>query len=136
MNLAELSKMEIDRFGEHVTLIYEGQEFTNVELRRGARRLASALKELGVAHGDRVIIQMPNCPEVLQGFGAVYAIGAVVVPINFLVGDEETAFIYQDSGAKTVISSMQFWPKIEACRKQAPNIKNIILIDKEVPPGT
>jgi long-chain acyl-CoA synthetase len=136
MNLAELSKMEIDRFGEHVALIYEGQEFTNVQLRQTARRLASALKELGVEHGERVIIQMPNCPEVLESFGAVYAIGAVVVPINFLVGDDETAFIYRDSGAKTVISSMQFWPKIEACRKQAPNIKNIILIDKEVPPGT
>jgi long-chain acyl-CoA synthetase len=136
MNLAELSKMEIDRFGEHVTLIYEGQEFTNVQLRREARQLASALKELGVEHGERVIIQMPNCPEVLQSFGAVYALGAVVVPINFLVGDEETAFIYQDSGATTVISSMQFLPKIEACRKQAPNIKNVILIDKEVPAGT
>lgn len=136
MNLAELSKMEIERFGEHVSLIYEGQEFTNVELRQGARRLASALRQLGVEHGDRVIIQMPNCPEVLQSFGAVYAIGAVVVPINFLVGDDETAFIYQDSGAKTIISSMQFWPKIEACRKQAPAIKNIILIDKDVPPGT
>jgi long-chain acyl-CoA synthetase len=136
MNLAELSKREIERFGEHVALIYEGREYTNVELRQGARRLASALKELGIERGDRVIIQMPNCPEVLQSFGAVYAIGAVVVPINFLVGDDETAFIYRDSGAKTVISSMQFLPKIEACRKQAPNIKNIILIDKEVPAGT
>jgi long-chain acyl-CoA synthetase len=136
MNLAELSKREIELFGEHVTVIYEGQEYTNVELLRGARRLASALKELGVERGDRVIIQMPNCPEVLQSFRAVYAIGAVVVPINFLVGDEETTFIYRDSGAETVISSMAFGPKIEACRKQAPNIKNIILIDKEVPRGT
>jgi long-chain acyl-CoA synthetase len=136
MNLAELSKREIERFGEHVTIIYEGREYTNVELRRGARQLASALKELGVKPGDRVTIQMPNCPEVLQSFGGVYAIGAVVVPINFLVGDDETAFIYRDSGAKTVISSMQFWSKIEACRKQAPDIKNIILIDKEVPAGT
>jgi long-chain acyl-CoA synthetase len=135
MNLAELAKREIERFGEHVTVIYEGREYTNVQMRRRARRLASALRALGVERGDRVIIQMPNCPEVLQSFGAVYAIGAVVVPINFLVGDEETAFIYRDSGAETVISSMQFWPKIEASRKQAPNIKHIILIDKEVPPG-
>ena len=128
--------MEIGRFGEHVSLIFEGQEYTNVELRHGARRFARALRALGVKRGDRVIIQMPNCPEVLQSFGAVYAIGAVVVPINFLVGDDETAFIYRDSGAETVISSMAFLPKIQACRKQAPNIKNIILIDKEVPSGT
>src|SRR4030042_6592052 len=127
MNLAELSRMEVNRFGEHVALIYEGQEFTNVQLRRTASQLASALKELGVGRGDRVIIQMPNCPEVLESFGAVYAIGAGVVPVNFLVGDDETAFIYRDSGAKTIISSMAFLPKIEACRQQAPNIKTVIL---------
>ena len=83
-----------------------------------------------------MIIQMPNCPEVLQSFGAVYAIGAIVVPINFLVGDEETAYIYQDTGAETIISSMVFYDKIQACRKGAPAIKNIILIDEEVPEGT
>jgi len=136
MNLAGLTKNEINRFGEHVTVIYEGKEYTNVQLRRTGLRLARALKELGVGRGDRVIIQMPNCPEVLESFGAVYAIGAVIVPINFLVGDDETAFIYRDSGAKTIISSMAFLPKIEACRKQAPNIKHVILIDQDAPAGT
>jgi long-chain acyl-CoA synthetase len=136
MNLAEVTKNEIERFGEHVNIIYEGTEHTNVQLRREGLRLASALKELGVRQGDRVIIQMPNCPEVLVSFGAVYALGAVNVPINFLVGDDETAFIYRDSGAETIISTAAFLPKIEACRKQAPNIKHVILIDKEVPSGT
>jgi long-chain acyl-CoA synthetase len=136
MNLAELTGNEIERFGEHVIIIYEGREYTNVELREQGLRLASALRRLGVKRGDRVIIQMPNCPEVLVSFGAVYALGAVHVPINFLVGDEETAFIYRDSGAETIISTKAFLPKIEACRKRASNIKNIILIDKDAPPGT
>jgi len=136
MNLAELTQREIESFGEHVTVIYEGKEHTNCQLREEGLRLASALKELGVDRGDRVIIQMPNCPEVLVSFGAVYALGAVHVPINFMVGDDETAFIYRDSGAETIISSMAFLPKIEACRKEAPNIKNVILIDKDVPAGT
>ena len=135
MNLAELTRDEIDRFGEHVNVIYEGREYTNVQLREEGLRLAAALRELGVGRGDRVIIQMPNCPEVLESFGASYALGAVNVPINFMVGDDETAYIYRDSGTETIISSMAFLPKIEACRKQAPNIKNVILIDKEVPAG-
>jgi long-chain acyl-CoA synthetase len=136
MNLAELYKREIDQHGEHVSLIYEGQEITNLEMRERSLRMGSALKRLGVKKGDRIIIQMPNCPEVLQSFHAAYAIGAVVVPINFLVGDEETAYIYQDTGAEVVISSMEFYPKIETCRKETPALKNIILIDKEIPAGT
>ncbi len=134
MNIAELSAREIERFGEHAALIFEDRSFTNVEMKKASARLGNALKGLGVKRGDRVIIQMPNCPEVIQGFYAVYGIGAVVVPINFLVGDAETAYIYQDTGAETIISSAEFLPKIDACRKEAPAIKNIILIDKETPP--
>ena len=89
MNLAELYKREIDQHGEHVSLIYEGQEITNLEMRERSLRLGSALKRLGVKKGDRIIIQMPNCPEVLQSFHAAYAIGAVVVPINVPLGEWE-----------------------------------------------
>ena len=136
MNLAELYKNELDRFGEHVSLIFEDKEITNLEMRQTSLRLGNALKGLGVKKGDRVIIQMPNCPQVLQSFHAVYAVGAVVVPINFLVGDEETTYIYQDTGAETIISNLDFLPKIEACRKQAPSIKKIILINTDVPSHT
>ncbi|MCK9274560.1 MAG: long-chain-fatty-acid--CoA ligase [Syntrophales bacterium] len=133
MNIADLSRKEIERFGEHVSLIFEDREITNVEMHKDAARLGNALKELGVKRGDRVIIQMPNCPEVVQSFHAVYSIGAVVVPINFLVGDAETAYIYQDTGAETIISSSEFLPKIEICRKEAPAVKHVILINEASP---
>jgi long-chain acyl-CoA synthetase len=104
-------------------------------MQRGSRRLARALKDLGVKRGDRVILQMPNCPEVLQGFNAIWRVGAVVVPINYLVGEEETAYIYQDSGAKVVISSQAFLPKIRVGREKASGLENVILVDPDVPPG-
>ncbi len=134
MNIAELARNEIERFGEHVSLVYEGTEYTNLQMRHTAKRFGNALKGLEVRRGDRVIIQMPNCPEVLESFQAIWSMGAVVVPINFLVGDEETAYIYRDSGAETIISHSQFLQKIEVCRKDVLSIKNLILIDKEVAP--
>ena len=136
MNLAHLPRQEIAKFGEHVSIIFEGREWTNVEMGQTSARLANALKSLGVGHSDRVIIQMPNCPEVLQSFIAVYSIGGVVVPINFMVGEAETAYIYEDTGATTIISAMEYLPKIEACRGNAPALKNIILIDGDQPAGT
>jgi long-chain acyl-CoA synthetase len=103
---------------------------------RASKKLATALKELGVKRGDRVILQMPNCPEALQSFSAVWRMGAVIVPINYLIGEEETAYIYQDSGAKVVISDQAFLPKIRAGRVKAPEVKTVILIDDDVPEGT
>ncbi|KJS30546.1 MAG: hypothetical protein VR64_15075 [Desulfatitalea sp. BRH_c12] len=133
MNLAELPEREIERFGEHVSVIFKDRQWTNVEMRKTSLQLANGLKAIGLGKGDRVIIQMPNCPEVYHSFQAVFAIGAVLVPINFMVSDAETTFIYKDTGAKAIISSKDFLPKIEACRKDAPDIEHIILIDPDVP---
>jgi long-chain acyl-CoA synthetase len=136
MNLARLAENKVMEQGERVALIYEDREITNTEMLQGTQKLAAALYELGVRRGDRVIVQMPNSPEVLQAFGAVYRLGAVIVPINFLVGDDEIAYIYQDSGAKVVISSLAFLPKIRAAQSKAPGMETVVLLEREVPAGT
>ncbi|MEE8373438.1 MAG: long-chain fatty acid--CoA ligase [Dehalococcoidia bacterium] len=133
MNVAELAEQEIARYGEHGRVLFEGRELTNTEMDREARKLGTALRELGVKRGDRVMIQAPNCPEVVQSFQAIWKIGAVVVPVNYLIAEDETAHIYSDSGAETLISNSMFLPKIDACRARAPAVKNVILIDTEAP---
>lgn len=136
MNLAHLAEERVKQVGEQVTLIYEDREITNFEMLRQSKKLSAALKKLGVQKGDRVIVQSPNCPEVIQAFGAIWRLGAVIVPINYLVGDEEIAYIYQDSGAKVVISRMDFLPKIKAGLAKAPQIEHVLLIDGEAGPPT
>ena len=136
MNIAKLAEERVKDQGEQVSIIFEGREITHAEMNRAAKKLGNALKNLGVKRGDRVILQMPNCPEVLQGFQALWKIGAVVVPINFLVGEEETAYIYEDSGAKVVISSQAFFSKIRSARSKVTSLETVILIDREVPEGT
>jgi long-chain acyl-CoA synthetase len=93
VNLARLAEDRVKEQGEKVVLIFEEREITNVEMLAQSKKLAGALSDLGVGKGDRVVVQMPNCPEVLQTFGAVYRLGAVIVPINYLVGDEEIDYI-------------------------------------------
>jgi long-chain acyl-CoA synthetase len=135
MNLVELAEAKIRDSGEYVSAVFEGREITNVEAERTSQRLASALRNLNVKRGDRVLIQMPNCPEVFQSFAAIWRIGAVVVPVNHMIGAEESTFIYRDCGAETLISSSDFLPRIESCRANAPELKNVILVGRSVPKG-
>lgn len=135
MNLAQLAEEQIAKRGEYVSIIYNDREITNKEINQKAKRLGNGLKNLGVKKGDRVILQMPNCPEVMQAFQALWMLGAVVVPINYLVGDEETAYIYEDSGAEVIISTVNYVAKIERCRQRVPSVKHVILIEPEVPEG-
>src|SRR3990172_9475656 len=85
MNLALLGEENVRRFGEYVALHFEGREWTNVDGQRAANRLANALRRLGIGPGDRVVVMLPNCPEVLQAYAAILKLGAVIVPVIFLI---------------------------------------------------
>lgn len=135
MNIAKISEERALEKPDWIKTIYEGRKITNREMVTQSRKLTSVLKGLGIGRGDRIIVQTPNCPEVFWAFSAAWRLGAVIVPINYLIGESETAYIYRDSGARAVISSKMFWPKIQASRREAKNIKSVILIEDDIPEG-
>ena len=81
MNVARLVLDCVDRCGEYTAVYYEGRVLTNVEHLRRAERLAAVLQSFGVRPGDRVVVMMPNSPDVTAAFHAVWRIGAVIVPM-------------------------------------------------------
>ena len=116
MNLATLAEESVRRYGEYAALAFEGREITNLDQQRAANRLAHALARLGVGVGDRVAVILPNCPQVLQAYAAVFKLGAVVVPIVFLLSAEEVSHILADAEAKVAITSTELASKLEAWR--------------------
>jgi long-chain acyl-CoA synthetase len=112
MNLATLGEANVREFGEYVSLHFEGRDYTNVEQQRAAARVAAALARLGVGAGDRVMVLLPNCPEVLQAYGGILRLGAVIVPVVFLLSADEVRHILADSAAKVAITSPELSGKL------------------------
>jgi non-ribosomal peptide synthetase component E (peptide arylation enzyme) len=79
MNIGRLAEDNIQRFGEYKFVNFEGRWHTNVEMNRIADRLGNAFKSLGVKKGDRVGVQLLNCPQLMQTFFAVFKIRAILV---------------------------------------------------------
>jgi crotonobetaine/carnitine-CoA ligase len=52
------------------------------EVNRTVNRLAHGLRRLGVQHGDRVVLYLPNCLEYVLSWFALNKLGAVEVPIG------------------------------------------------------
>ncbi len=130
MNVGRLIKDNVSDFGEYPLLTFEGKEYSNIEIDRWSNKVGNALKSLGVKRGDRVVIQLPNCPEVVVSFIGIFKIGAVVIPLSFLYTAEETAYIYQDSGPVVVISAAEFMEKVSTGKAAAPSIKQVISVDE------
>jgi long-chain acyl-CoA synthetase len=113
MNLARLGEDSVQTWGEYVSLAFEGREWTNVEQQRLANRFAHALGRLGLAIGDRVVVLLPNCPEVLQAYAGILKAGGVIVPVVFLLGPDEVRHILADSEAKVMVTAPELLGKIE-----------------------
>ena len=77
---------------------------TYAELGDHAARLATDLVARGVAPGDRVVVMMPNSPEVTGAFHAVWRIGAVIVPVTPQLATDEIRHLIVSSGAQVVLT--------------------------------
>ena len=68
------------------------------------RRLAGALRGLGLSEGDRVAVVGPNCHRYLELYVGLPAAGLVIVPLNPRHSDAELRYALDDSGAKVLFA--------------------------------
>jgi carnitine-CoA ligase len=70
-----------------------GRTWTYSAFAAGADRVAAGLHRAGVGRGDRVLIHMNNCPEMLLTWFACARIGAVAVSTNARLAGDEIAYV-------------------------------------------
>jgi long-chain acyl-CoA synthetase len=125
-NLARQAELALERQGDHDSLFYEGRWHTAGSLADRAARLATGLTGLGVRPGDRLVVLMANCPEVLITYSAAWRAGAVVTPLIFLVSEDELRHALADSGAVGVVTTAEFLPKVSAALAGVPLVRFVV----------
>jgi acyl-CoA synthetase (AMP-forming)/AMP-acid ligase II len=69
------------------------------ELWQRAARVAGGLQGAGITRGERVAIRLANGIDWVLAFFAIQLLGAVAVPVNTRLTEEEVAYVVDDSGA-------------------------------------
>lgn len=93
------------RFPHKAALVFFGQTFTYRDLLQQSERLAAYLCTLGVQKGDRVVLSMQNCPQLVIAHFAILRANAVVVPVNPMNRAEELKHYIVDPDAKVAITT-------------------------------
>jgi long-chain acyl-CoA synthetase len=126
-NLARLADDCLARLGDHESLIFEGQTFRSAEMHGRARRVAGGLADLGVEPGERIVVLMANCPEVLVSYNAIWRAGAVVTPVVFLTSAVELRHILVNSGAVAIVTTPELLPIVVDAAAGEPALRHIIV---------
>ena len=106
--LHHLLDSSVRRFPAHTAINFEGRRISYRQLGKDVDRFASALLRLGLEKGDRVMLLLPNLPQmVFCLYGALKAGGVAVFTLPTTDEDELIRQV-QDSGARFLVTLTQF----------------------------
>jgi fatty-acyl-CoA synthase len=89
-------------------VVFRDRRLTYAELRTRVDELARALLAIGVRHGDRVAVLLPNRPEWLIAAVAIAKLGGVVTAISTFSTPRELAWTLEHSEASVLITVEAF----------------------------
>jgi fatty-acyl-CoA synthase len=107
-------RLTVDMLLEHGRIVYGDSEVvtrdlagsrrtTFTEVAERSRRLAGALKELGVESGDRVATYCWNHQEHLEAYLAVPSMGAILHTLNIRLFRDQLSFIIRDARDRVIL---------------------------------
>ena len=102
------------RYPQKVALVFMGRTWTYSQLQLEAEKIASALRKMGVQKGDRVVLDMQNCPQLVITHFAILRMDAVVVPVNPMNRTEELKHYILDPDTKVAVTTADLAPELAA----------------------
>ncbi|MEV5849768.1 long-chain fatty acid--CoA ligase [Streptomyces sp. NPDC051985] len=127
-NFASILDYHLAQRPDAVAVAQEDQELTVRLLHERVNQLAAGLTELGIGRGDVVALLLYNRPEFLELVYAASRIGAVFLPLNYRLSEEEWQYILGHSQARAVIAEPEFAPAMERSAGCLTDLEHRILV--------
>jgi long-chain acyl-CoA synthetase len=116
--------------GHRAALVTLDETINYSELKERVMKAAAGFSAAGVKKGDCVAIVHRNSPYFVEAYFALARLGAIAVPINFMVQKaEELAYMFNDSRAVGVVTQKEFIKGVKGAVAKTPTIKNTWITD-------
>lgn len=113
-------------FPEVTATWFRGARVDYAGLRAAVDALAAALVELGVDEGDRVAVSLPNLPATVITLFAIWRVGAVLVPLDPEIDDDELVRLLTDSRAQALVCLSGAVPQVNRVRGRLPGLGHVL----------
>jgi fatty-acyl-CoA synthase len=111
--IGDLLRRSAARDPEKTAIVYRDLRQTYAELDVTVNRTAAALAARGIGPGDRVVLFSHNNHAFVVAYFALARLGAVSVPVNFMLTAGDVAYVLAHSGAVGLIAEDALVPVAE-----------------------
>ncbi len=123
--LAEHADVEVLRWKDSSG---EWQSWSLTKLADVTARLVTSLKDLGIGHGDRVVMMLKNRPEFHALDIAILFVGATPVSIYNSSAPDQIDYLVNHCGAKMAIIEDDFLERFEAVKDKLATIEHMAVL--------
>ncbi|KPK98898.1 MAG: hypothetical protein AMJ95_02160 [Omnitrophica WOR_2 bacterium SM23_72] len=134
MNFAQLLKSQAKKLSDKPAVIFKEQNISFIQFKDTTFQLANGLINLGIKKGDKVAIYLPNWPEYIYSYAAIWCLGATAVPLDFMLTEEELISCLTHSEAKILIAKSRPNHNLAKIKESCPCLKQIILLNEKINP--
>ena len=124
--LADVLRRSAARDPNKLAIVCGEVRWTYAQFHEVCERIAGGLSAFGVGKGDRVAILARNSHAFIALRFALARLGAVLVPINFMLKPDEVAYILRHAGARLLATDSEFAPVARAAAKLDTQVEDFI----------
>ncbi|MSP59483.1 MAG: AMP-dependent synthetase [Myxococcales bacterium] len=141
MNVSQVSLLHeyLERNGarhpEKTALIFQQRRLTWGEVDGLATQVATVLRSLGVARGDRVVIYLDNCVETCVSIFGILRADAIFSVINPQTKPDKLVYMLNDCRAKVIITDQLLDRIWREALPQAPHLQYALIVDGDETAG-
>lgn len=126
MYLTQSLRRAMQQTPDALITVYQGRKRTFAQFGERIARYAGALRQLGVAPGDRVGILSLNSDWYLEYYLGTYWAGGAVNPINIRWSAAEIAYSLDDCQTRVLLVDDTFVPLVDELRRLSPTLQTVI----------
>ncbi|MEZ5346614.1 MAG: long-chain fatty acid--CoA ligase [Pyrinomonadaceae bacterium] len=137
LNLASIIEHHAELTPDNEAIVWGDVRMTYGQLNAASNRVANALREMGIGHGDKVGLACPNLPFFPVVYYGIMKAGAVVVPLCILFKEREYEYHLRDSDAKAVFvfegtEELPMGERVKAAFDNVDSCKDLIVMMKDL----
>ena len=108
------------------------REITYSDFYSSLQKIEAFLIDSGIKHGSRVALLCENRPEWPMIYFGVTNMGAVIVPLDPKLENEELNTLLSDSGSEIIFHSDEQTAKLEKIKSRLPLLRKTVNIDTDI----
>ncbi len=132
MDVRKQLDLVAEKYSQKEAIIFKDEKVSFSKLRENVLSLAAGLKEQGVKKGDKVGFYLPNSLEYVYSYLACFCLGAVGVPLDIMLKEDELLSCLNHSETKVLIAQNKPGLDFQKLTSEIQSLVTIVSLDGSI----